>query len=143
LHELVRSHITQVLGAAPVRVQPLSGGMIGEVYRIELADGRTIVAKVGDTAQANLSLEGYMLRYLAEHSRLPVPQVLHSEDTLLLMTFIEGESYLGPTEQRHAAVRSGTRYAHRASASAKPTHKFVDRLLPRTALDVHGSFGAQ
>jgi fructosamine-3-kinase len=84
-------------------VQPLSGGMIGDVYRIELADGRVVVAKVSDTADASLSLEGYMLRYLAEHSRLPVPQVLHSEDMLLLMTFIEGESYLGAAEQRHAA----------------------------------------
>jgi fructosamine-3-kinase len=83
-------------------VQPLSG-MIGDVYRIELADGRVVVAKVSDTADASLSLEGYMLRYLAEHSRLPVPQVLHSEDMLLLMTFIEGESYLGAAEQRHAA----------------------------------------
>lgn len=84
-------------------MQPLSGGMIGDVYRIELADGRVVVAKVSDTADASLSLEGYMLRYLAEHSRLPVPQVLHSEDMLLLMTFIEGESYLGAAEQRHAA----------------------------------------
>jgi hypothetical protein len=33
-----------------------------------------------------------MLRYLAEHSHLPVLQVLHSEDMLLMMTFIEGES---------------------------------------------------
>jgi fructosamine-3-kinase len=77
--------------------------MIGDVYRVDLIDGRTVVAKVSETAAANLSLEGYMLRYLAEHSRLPVPQVLHSEDTLLLMTYIEGESYLGPAEQQHAA----------------------------------------
>lgn len=103
MYEIVRFRIAQVLGTKPVRIQPLSGGMIGTVYRVELADGRIIVAKVGETAEANLSREGYMLRYLAQHSGLPVPQVLHSDDTLLLMTFIEGESYLGVSEQQHAA----------------------------------------
>jgi fructosamine-3-kinase len=77
--------------------------MIAQVYRVDLADGRQIVAKVDESDTAALSIEGYMLRYLAENSRLPVPQVLHSEDRLLLMTFIAGESHLGNEEQLHAA----------------------------------------
>jgi fructosamine-3-kinase len=76
--------------------------MIGEVYRVDLSDGRTVVAKTG-TSEAKLSIEGYMLKYLAENSQLPVPQVLHSVDTLLLMSWIEGESHLGVSEQQHAA----------------------------------------
>lgn len=101
--EEIHLRITQLLDTPPEHIRPLSGGMIGEVYRVDLADGRTIVAKTGATAAAKLSIEGYMLRYLHDHSRLPVPEVLHSEDTLLLMTFIEGESRLGHAEQRHAA----------------------------------------
>lgn len=77
--------------------------MIGDVYRVNLADGRIIVAKASATPAAKLSLEGYMLRYLAEHRQLPVPEVLHSEDTLLLMTYLEGVSHLGFREQQHAA----------------------------------------
>jgi aminoglycoside phosphotransferase len=65
-----------MLGILPINARLLSGGMIGDVYRIELADGRVVVAKVSDTADASLSLEDYMLRYLAEHSHLPVLQVL-------------------------------------------------------------------
>ena len=85
------------------RVRPLSGGMIGEVYAVDLADGRRIVAKVATAAESGLDIEGYMLIYLGQQSRLPVPQVLHAEPTLLLMTFIDGQSHLGTAEQRHAA----------------------------------------
>lgn len=91
------------MGSPPIQAHPLSGGMVGDVYRVYLANGRTIVAKVGKTAEARLDLEGYMLRYLAEHSSLPVPQVLHCEETLLLMSFIEGESHLDAAEQQDAA----------------------------------------
>ncbi len=33
--------------------------MIGEVYRVDLADGRTIVAKVSETADASLRRFGF------------------------------------------------------------------------------------
>ncbi len=84
------------------QMQPLSGGMIGEVYKVTLANRQVVVAKVG-TPSARLDIEGYMLRYLAENSRLPVPTVLHSDETLLIMSFIDGQSHLGTAEQQHAA----------------------------------------
>ena len=77
--------------------------MIGQVFRIDLADDQRVVAKVAATGTAQLSLEGYMLSYLADHSDLPVPRVLYNDDSLLLMDFIEGSSHLGAAEQRHAA----------------------------------------
>jgi fructosamine-3-kinase len=98
----LQEQIETILGAAVQHQTPLSGGMIGQVYQVVLADGRRVVAKVGDVS-ARLSIEGYMLRYLTEHSQLPVPEVLHSTDTLLLMTFVEGESQLSDAVQRHAA----------------------------------------
>lgn len=69
--------------------RPLSGGMISQVLRVELADGERIVAKVGDGSH-DLTIEAYMLRYLRQHSGLPVPAVLHDDPNLLLMEFVEG-----------------------------------------------------
>ena len=101
--EILRGQITDILAVGVKQIEPLSGGCIGEVYRVELVDGRSIVAKVADGTGATLAVEGYMLRYLREHSRLPVPEVYHSADTLLLMEYIEGESELDAGGQEHAA----------------------------------------
>ncbi len=101
--DILAGQITDILTSDPLRISPLSGGCIGEVYRVELEDGRTIVAKLADGTGATLATEGYMLRYLREHSRLPVPEVYHSADTLLLMEYIEGDSELDAGAQEHAA----------------------------------------
>lgn len=95
--------IEKAIDRRPQGVRALHGGMIGEVYRVDLPGGETIVAKTASGSDATLDIEGYMLRYLGEHSDLPVPEVLHSEPTLLLMTFIPGESRLTGDVQRHAA----------------------------------------
>lgn len=97
------SLVSEVFDAKAIDIQRLSGGCIGEVYKVELADGHTLVAKVADGSGATLAVEGYMLRYLREHSQLPVPEVYHSADTLLLMEYIEGESELEAGAQEHAA----------------------------------------
>jgi len=69
--------------------RPLSGGMISQVLRVELDDGESIVAKVGDGSH-DLRIEAYMLRYLRKHSGLPIPAVLHDEANLLMMEFVDG-----------------------------------------------------
>jgi len=97
------AQIEQITGEAVVRVQALHGGCIGEVYRVQLANNQSIVAKVASGKSGTLDIEGYMLRYLVENSRLPVPEVIYSSDALLLMSFIEGGSRLGLHEQQHAA----------------------------------------
>jgi fructosamine-3-kinase len=84
-------------------ILPLSGGCIGQVYRVRLADGRQVVAKMDDGANPQLACEGYMLRYLAEHSQLPLPQVWHSSPHLLLMDYLPGDSHFSAAAQRHAA----------------------------------------
>lgn len=83
-----QAQIEQITGQ-PVRdARRLSGGMIGEVYKVTLRDGQELVAKVSRSAQSTLDIEGRMLTYLTEHSELPVPEVIHNETALLLMTFI-------------------------------------------------------
>jgi fructosamine-3-kinase len=95
---------TAVLPPSPVSdIVTLSGGCIGQVYRVKLADSRRLVAKADDGRNPHLDIEGYMLRYLAGHSQLPVPAVWHSSPQLLLMDFVPGDSHFSPGAQRHAA----------------------------------------
>ncbi len=77
--------IEAATGQRPARVIPLSGGCIGEIYKVELEDGARLVAKV--SAAGGLAIEGFMLGYLKMHSALPVPAVLHGTDCLLLIRF--------------------------------------------------------
>ncbi|MDP6574160.1 MAG: fructosamine kinase family protein [Rhodospirillales bacterium] len=98
----VSDTVAKVTGKRPERFQPLGGGCIGDVYRVELEGGGTVVAKLGDGG-SGLGLEGFMLRYLADHSTLPVPRVLHAEDRLLIMSWIEGGDGVDAGAQAHAA----------------------------------------
>jgi fructosamine-3-kinase len=83
--------------------RPMGGGRIGEVYKIELEDGTPLVAKVDGSGESHLEREAYMLRYLREKSDLPVPEVYHGSETLLLMEFVEGSSRFSDGAERHAA----------------------------------------
>jgi fructosamine-3-kinase len=111
----LNQEIERLFGKAPTRVRPLGGGCVGEVYQVEIP-GQIVVAKVDSGATANLETEGYMLRYLAEHSSLPVPEVLFCRDDLLVMTFIEGSSSISQPVQHHAAEILAALHAVRADA---------------------------
>jgi fructosamine-3-kinase len=77
--------------------------MVGEVYAATLADGSQVVVKVDRRAEPQLAIEGMMLRYLAETSALPVPNVYHSEPALLIMQFLPGHSRFDDRAEAHAA----------------------------------------
>jgi fructosamine-3-kinase len=91
------------LGERLKSARPLGGGCIGEVYRVDLEDGTPLVAKVDRDGESHLEREAYMLRYLREKSELPVPEVYHGSERLLLMQFIEGSSRFTEGAERHAA----------------------------------------
>jgi fructosamine-3-kinase len=99
----LESEIQRHLGIEPLHLSPLSGGCIGEVYRVELADLSQCVCKVGRDGETGLDIEGFMLRYLAERSELPVPKVLYSSSNLLVMEFIEGDSAFSSSAEHDAA----------------------------------------
>ncbi|MCA9912459.1 MAG: fructosamine kinase family protein, partial [Anaerolineae bacterium] len=94
--------ITDITGSEVKQSQRLSGGMIGDVYRITLNDGRLLVAKSGAGANSMLDIEGRMLRYLREHSQFPVPEVVHSDPNLLLMTYIDNQGSITAQVQEEA-----------------------------------------
>ncbi len=95
--------ITARLGRPAESCRALSGGCVGEVYRVRMTNGEDIVVKHDSRPSPALDVEGYMLRYLAEHSALPVPRVLHSSPDLLAMECIDGDSRFDTRAQRHAA----------------------------------------
>ena len=94
--------LAHVLGEAPTSIAPLSGGSVGEVYRASLKQ-RDVVVKVHRGANPNLDIEGWMLSYLAEHSELPVPKVLHTAPDLLAMEMLPGSSSFSREAEHHAA----------------------------------------
>lgn len=82
------------------RTRPMAGGKISRVLRLDFASGGPLVAKVGDGGH-DLRTEAYMLRYLRQHSALPIPAVLHEEPDLILMEHIAGETRLEGASLRH------------------------------------------
>lgn len=86
----MKERLESLLGSPVAGMRRLNGGNIADISAVKLADGRTVVVKRPhpEGGLAALTVEAMMLRYLAEHSSLPVPQVLHAEDDLLVMTFI-------------------------------------------------------
>lgn len=95
--------VHDALGVRATGVRPLSGGCIGEVYALDLEDGRAAVAKRASGPAATLDLEGRMLQYLGAHSTLPVPAVWHSTPGLLIMERLPGASQFSTAAEEHAA----------------------------------------
>lgn len=111
------SAIGASLGLQEPELQPLSGGMVGEVYLAAWPGGKRAVVKVDRRPEPQLALEGMMLQYLADQSRLPVPRVLLSRPDILALEFLPGHSRFSPEAERHAAElladlhgRAGPRY---------------------------------
>ncbi len=99
----LQQRIATILGTAPTEINLLSNGRVGQVYRVHLLGGETVVAKVDQQVNPRLEIEAYMLRYLLEHSNLPVPAVLFADDRLLLMTYLPGKNSFSAEAQGHAA----------------------------------------
>ncbi len=102
MSESLKARLEGILGQAPARLTRLPEGL-GDVYRVVLADGAQVVAKVSNNPLVSLETEAYMLKYLAEMSKLPAPAVLHAEPDLLLLSFVPGASRFSSRAQCDAA----------------------------------------
>ncbi len=100
---IIAKGVQVALGERLQSARPMGGGCIGEVYKVELEDGTPLVAKIDREGESHLEREAYMLGYLREKTDLPVPEVYHGSETLLLMEFVEGSSSFSVGAERHAA----------------------------------------
>ena len=102
MSERARRAVEAALGVRVRDSSRLSGGCVAQAWRLDLADGPGVVAKLGSPSD-RLDLEGWMLRELARRSRLPVPRVLHESPDLLVVEFVEGGDPIDAAVERHAA----------------------------------------
>ncbi len=63
----LRVEIETAVSSPPVDVSPLSGGCIGQVYQVTLANGEKVVVKFDEGPTPKLAIEGRMLGYLQTH----------------------------------------------------------------------------
>ena len=99
----LNSEIEKALGSPVRALRELGGGCVGEVHAATLANDERVVVKVDRRSAPSLDTEGFMLSYLAEHSRLPVPAVHFCSPQLLIMDFVAGTSAFTAQAERHAA----------------------------------------
>jgi fructosamine-3-kinase len=113
----VRARLAALLDCRVVGLVPLEGGVTGRAYRVDLADGRRVVAK---TAPTPLTVEARMLRYLAAHSALPVPEVRYADDDLLVLSFVDGDDPVTPAVERDLADHLAALHETTADACGFP-----------------------
>lgn len=99
----VRAVVETAVSSQLQEFAPLSGGQIGQVYRVKLADGTPLVVKFDDGPEPQLDIEGNMLRYLTEQTELPVPGVVYAQPHLLIMEWLPGQSRFSPQAEADAA----------------------------------------
>lgn len=108
--------LQRALGARLVDHVELTDGMFNTAYRLTTDDGRRFVLKVAPPPGAALmTYERDLMRTevlafeLMANAGLPVPEVFHAEDGLLLMAALEGEPWLVARERLTDGQQSALR----------------------------------
>lgn len=96
----VGDRVSAALGADVRSVTELDGGLVGRVFRVDVADGQPVAAKVDDGPLEN---EARMLRWLAAETDLPIPAVSHVESDLLVMEYVDGDGVFDERAERDLA----------------------------------------
>ncbi len=115
----IKTQIESITNQSIANIEQLGGGCVSQVYRVTLRNNQMIIAKIDEGPNSPLESEGGMLQYLARNSALPVPEVFHVSKTILLMSYVEGESRFANKAQEHAAELLAS--LHQISS---PTHGF-------------------
>ncbi|MDX1614819.1 MAG: fructosamine kinase family protein [Candidatus Promineifilaceae bacterium] len=98
-----RQRIGELVGRDNITLSPLSGGCVGQVLLVEWKGSPQLVAKIDDSQFAQLDVEAFMLRYLREHTDLPVPSIIYADQGLLLLEYLPGENRFSAEAEQHAA----------------------------------------
>jgi len=132
------ARIAHLTGQRPVRLSALSGGCVGDVYRVHMASGSDFVAKIAapiaapNAPPSTLGVEGKMLHHLHHHTDLPVPTVIHADDALLLMTFVPNDGALNRASQQDAARHIADLHRHTSPNGFGFAHDTTIGGLPQT-----------
>lgn len=94
--------LARVTGRAPAAIAPLHGGCVSEVFRVDFESGDPVVVKTGD-ADCGLVLEAARLGYLRARSALPLSEVLHAEEAILVLSWIANDGRIDDAAETHAA----------------------------------------
>lgn len=95
----LQSEVEQAIADKIVAMAPLSAANNAQIYRLRLNSGKQLVAKI---AERGLDIEAWMLNYLAEKSKLPVPKVYYSNEHVIIMSCVEAQAMVDEQAQRHA-----------------------------------------
>jgi fructosamine-3-kinase len=96
----VEKHLRQKI----IAISPLSAANTVQIYRLVLDNKTACVAKF---AQKGMDIEAWMLKFLKEKSKLPVPNVYYSNEHVIIMDFVDTNHDINDQSQRHAAELLG------------------------------------
>ncbi|MBN8194889.1 fructosamine kinase family protein [Thalassospira povalilytica] len=99
------SLIERLTGCPVKQITHMSGGSFAEVIRLDLSDGRSVVAKIASSGKGDLETEAEMLRYFAKHSPIACPDVIHADQDCLVMTYVANDNRMSQSVQRDLAVQ--------------------------------------
>jgi len=116
MDDATRAAVERWADAAVADAVELDGGEVGTVHRVDLADGRRVVAKTGPT---DLRREARALGHLAG-AGAPTPSVHHATADLLVLAFVPGDGPVTPAVERDLADRLASLHATTAPAFGFP-----------------------
>jgi fructosamine-3-kinase len=96
----LQAEIERELKKRVISIAPLSAANNAQIYRLSCEKGGVYVAKV---AEKGLDVEAWMLGYLKEKSKLPLPLVHYSNEHVIIMQYIESHYSLDGQGHRDAA----------------------------------------
>ena len=100
----------------PVRsATPVSGGDLGDAWRVELSSGRVFAKSMDDVPPGTLAVEAAGLDWLRAARGLDVPEVRAVDDRVLVLDWIDEGRRTPVAEER---LGRGLAVVHRAGADA-------------------------
>ncbi len=105
MSEALNDRLVGIVETEIAGVQPLHGGSIAKVLRIDLVSGDRLVVKLpARESDANFDIEAWMLETLRETRTVPVPSVVHVEKDLLLLDWIDHQTGPPSSAAQHDAA---------------------------------------
>lgn len=92
--------VREVVGSPIAESRRLSGGCVGDVWKVKGQSGLEVVVKRGGPS---LDREALMLEALGDVDGVPVPQVLYGRSELLVMEYVEHDGRRGDRGEEEVA----------------------------------------